>query len=376
MDKAQKKRSREEDDQEADQARREEDYQARLEEVVRRRTRREARLHAFDEERAGRKTRKEAREEAREERERRMREEREATLHAFDEERAGRKTRKEAREEAREERERRMREEREWMMRAERERRMREEARRAREELDRREMRRMREEAHRAREEIDRRERRRIREEAHRAREELDRRPVDLSESDSDENDESKGSTLTPRTEYYNTIKSTALHMADSELFQVNYNSRDQFRKYVNLTKTRRRKNDCGYQTLFALGLLHVKPAKKGAKKANRTQRGVDIEALEKMLASNFDGDIKLTDAPLHVVEIIAFLGQHLREGYATFIVLPHHAIVAYNHEGVVYYYDPQQNKPIQLNPHENFWYFRNISEERKVFTPVSCGLT
>lgn len=256
---------------------------------------------------------------------------------------------------------------------------MRYEARRAREEIDLRERRRIREQARRAREAIDLRERRIIREQAHLAREELDRRPVDLSESDSNENEESTGSTLTPRTEYYNTIKSTALHMADSELFQVNYNSRDQFRKYANLTKTRRRKKDCGYQTLFALGLLHVKPAKKGAKKANRTQRGVQIEAIEKMLVSNFglnEGDINCTDDPLNSTDIIAFLSQHLKEGYATIIVIPHHAIVAYNDEGVVYFYDPQKNTQILLNPRWNFWYFRNIFEQRKVFTPVSCDLT
>ena len=337
MDKAQKKRFREEDDQEADQALRDRE-ETRLEEVVRRRTREED-YQARLEEDVRRRTRREA-----------------ADLHARDEEKAGRKTRKER----------------------ERVRRMRYEANRAREELDRRERRRVREKAHRA-EELDRQEVRRRREEAHRAREELDRRPVDLSESDSDENEESKGSTLTPRTEYYNTIKSTALHMADSELFQVNYNSRDQFRKYANLTKTRRRKKDCGYQTLFALGLLHVKAAKKGAKKANRTQRGLKILAIQKMLVSNFglnEGDIECTDDPLNSTEIIAFLSQHLREGYATIIVLPHHAIVAYNDEGVVYFYDPQQNTQIFLNPRWDFWYFRNIFEQRKVFTPVSCDLT
>ena len=114
----------------------------------------------------------------------------------------------------------------------------------------------------------------------------------DLSTSSSSSDDSSLSSSGdSPRTEYHKTYFAKPVHMISVRLFQVSFDSTDQFHKYRNLTpKNKGPKIDCAYQTLFALGLLPVKPAKKGAKLVNRNGKiGVMFKDIIDRLITNFE---------------------------------------------------------------------------------------
>jgi len=68
----------------------------------------------------------------------------------------------------------------------------------------------------------------------------------------------------TPRTQYACRFKKP-IYLSERDLFQIHFDTPDQFIQYTNLSKTP--KLDCGYQSLFALGLLEVEHAKKVQKK-------------------------------------------------------------------------------------------------------------
>jgi len=64
----------------------------------------------------------------------------------------------------------------------------------------------------------------------------------------------------TPRTKYACRFK-TPIYLSERDLFQIHFDTPEQFKKYTNLSKAP--KLDCGYQSLFALDLLEVEHAKK-----------------------------------------------------------------------------------------------------------------
>jgi hypothetical protein len=76
----------------------------------------------------------------------------------------------------------------------------------------------------------------------------------------------------TPRTKYSCRYFKKPIQMSKNELFQINFDKPDQFKKYVNLSKEPTL--DCGYQSLFALGLLEVEHAKKSSEEVNTKGKG------------------------------------------------------------------------------------------------------
>ena len=71
----------------------------------------------------------------------------------------------------------------------------------------------------------------------------------------------------TPRTKYTCKFFKKQIYLSERELFQIHFDTPDQFKEYANLSKSP--KLDCGYQSLFALGLLEVEHAKKSAEEVN-----------------------------------------------------------------------------------------------------------
>ena len=70
----------------------------------------------------------------------------------------------------------------------------------------------------------------------------------------------------TPRTQYACRFKKP-IYLSERDLFQIHFDTPDQFIQYTNLSKAP--KLDCGYQSLFALGLLQAEHAKKSAEEVN-----------------------------------------------------------------------------------------------------------
>ena len=207
-----------------------------------------------------------------------------------------------------------------------------------------------------------------------------------------DESTSSSSSGESPRTAYHKRYFAKPVHMNSKDLFQVSFDSTDQFNEYENLTpKNKEDKIDCGYQTLFALGLLHVKPAKKGAKIVNRYgKEGVNFNDIIKMLTTNFELDdeleMRFIDMPdfLKNAYLYGFLKKELENGYATILLIngllingriTNHFIVAYKHNDRIFYYDPQQNKHVIIQDFFKVAFLYNKSKIKKTFTSTRCLL-
>ena len=91
----------------------------------------------------------------------------------------------------------------------------------------------------------------------------------------------------TPRTKYSCRYFKKPIQMSKNELFQISFDTPEQFKKYVNLSKDP--KLDCGYQSLFALGLLEVEHAKKSAEEVNTKGKvGIFTNELRTFFRINF----------------------------------------------------------------------------------------
>jgi hypothetical protein len=76
---------------------------------------------------------------------------------------------------------------------------------------------------------------------------------------------EPKETKATPRTQYTCNYFKKPIYLSERDLFQIHFDTPDQFIQYTNLSKAP--KLDCGYQSLFSLGLLEVEHAKKVQRK-------------------------------------------------------------------------------------------------------------
>jgi hypothetical protein len=161
-------------------------------------------------------------------------------------------------------------------------------------------------------------------------------------------------------------------------LFQIHFDSPDQFKKYTNLSKAP--KLDCGYQTLFALGLLEVEHAKKSAEEVNtKGTVGIFTNELRTFFRINFGFTSKESIQAYDSDDTKTFLENYLENNYATILLLKFakngHYIVGYKWKNKVYFYDPQQNKHVKVEKKIKFSFFKVKVENTKVFTPIQKSI-
>lgn len=182
----------------------------------------------------------------------------------------------------------------------------------------------------------------------------------------------------TPRTKYSCRYFKKPIQMSKNELFQIKFDTPDQFKKYVNLSKSP--KLDCGYQSLFALGLLEVEHAKKSAEEVNTKGKvGIFTNELRTFFRLNFGFTSKESIHTYDTDDTKKFLENHLENNYATIVLLEFakngHYIVGYKWKNKVYFYDPQQNKHVKVDKKIKFTFFKVKVEGPKVFTPIQKSL-
>lgn len=182
----------------------------------------------------------------------------------------------------------------------------------------------------------------------------------------------------TPRTKYSCRYFEKPIQMSKNELFQVGFDTPNQFKKYVNLSKAP--KLDCGYQSLFALGLLEVEHAKKSAEEVNTKGKvGIFTDKLTTFFRINFGFTSKESIQAYDSKDTKTFLENHLENNYATILLLQFakngHYIVGYKWKNKVYFYDPQQNKHIKVDKKIKFSFFKVKVEGPKVFTPIQKSI-
>lgn len=162
------------------------------------------------------------------------------------------------------------------------------------------------------------------------------------------------------------------------ELFQIHFDTPDQFKEYANLSKSP--KLDCGYQSLFALGLLEVEHAKKSAEEVNTKGKvGIFTNELKTFFRVNFGFK---PEENIYVYErrfIKIFLENNLANNHATMLLLNFekngHYIVAYKYKDVVHFYDPQKSKHRTVDEKTPFDYFKVKVNGPKLFQPIQKSL-
>jgi hypothetical protein len=182
----------------------------------------------------------------------------------------------------------------------------------------------------------------------------------------------------TPRTKYSCRYFKKPIQMSKNELFQIHFDKPDQFKKYVNLSKAPTL--DCGYQSLFALGLLEVEHAKKSAEEVNRKGKfGIFTDELRTFFRINFGFTSKESIEAYNTNDAKNFLEALLENNYATILLLEFekngHYIVSYKWKNKVYFYDPQQNKHIKVDKKNKFHFFKVKVDGPKVFTSIQKSL-
>lgn len=188
---------------------------------------------------------------------------------------------------------------------------------------------------------------------------------------------EPKETKATPRTQYACRFKNP-IYLSERDLFQIHFDTPDQFIQYTNLSKAP--KLDCGYQSLFALGLLEVEHAKKSAEEVNKKGKvGIFTNELRTFFRINFGFTPNET---IHTYErrfIKLFLENNLANNHATIILLHFakngHYIVAYKYKDVVHFYDPQANKHRTVDEKTSFYYFKVKVDGPKLFKPIQKSL-
>ena len=182
--------------------------------------------------------------------------------------------------------------------------------------------------------------------------------------------------TATPRTQYACRFKKP-IYLSERELFQIHFDTPDQFTNYVNLSKAP--KLDCGYQSLFALGLLEVEHAKKSAEEVNTKGKvGIYNKELMTFFRVNFGFTSKETIEVYNRHYIKLFLKHHLANNHATILLLQlksGHYIVAYKYKDVVHFYDPQASKHREVDEKTLFYYFKVTLDGPKLFQPIQKSL-
>ena len=182
--------------------------------------------------------------------------------------------------------------------------------------------------------------------------------------------------TATPRTQYACRFKKP-IYLSERELFQIHVDT-DRFKDYTNLSKAP--KLDCGYQSLFALGLLEVEHAKKSAEEVNKKGKlGIYTNELKTFFRINFGFTPEET---IHTYErrfIKLFLENKLGNNHATILLLHlaknGHYIVAYKYKDVVHFYDPQATKHLKVDETMSFVYFNVKVDGPKLFQPIQKSL-
>lgn len=180
----------------------------------------------------------------------------------------------------------------------------------------------------------------------------------------------------TPRTTYSRRFKQIV--MSKNKMFQVHFDSPEQFTKYVNLSNAP--KLDCGYQTLFALGLLNAKDAKKGAEEVNaKGTKGIHHNDIKMFLRTNFEFKPTETIISKKSWHAEKFLEDKLENNHATILLLQYewggHYVIAYKYKNKIYFFDSQRNKHIKVEDKTFFFYLKVKVEEEKIFKPIQCEL-
>ena len=186
-----------------------------------------------------------------------------------------------------------------------------------------------------------------------------------------------KDKLVTPRTQYACRFKKP-IYLSERDLFQIHFDTPDQFIQYTNLSKAP--KLDCGYQSLFALGLIEVEHAKKSAQEVNTKGKvGIFTNELRTFFRLNFGFTPNET---IHTYErrfIKLFLENNLANNHATILLLHFakngHYIVAYKYKDVVHFYDPQANKHRTVDEKTSFDYFKVKVDGPKLFKPIQKSL-
>lgn len=182
----------------------------------------------------------------------------------------------------------------------------------------------------------------------------------------------------TPRTKYTCKFFKKQIYLSERELFQIHFDTPDQFKEYANLSKSP--KLDCGYQSLFALGLLEVEHAKKSAEEVNTKGKvGIFTNELKTFFRVNFGFK---PEENIDVYErrfIKIFLENNLANNHATMLLLNFekngHYIVAYKYKDVVHFYDPQKSKHRTVDEKTPFDYFKVKVNGPKLFQPIQKSL-
>ena len=177
---------------------------------------------------------------------------------------------------------------------------------------------------------------------------------------------------ISPRTTYRKLTKENQITMvgtsnpSKNNIFRIKIdNPIELFSNYRNLANPNRVGNDCGFQTLFALGLLDRNEALKGAKSVNiarnalnMTDVGLNLGTVRKHICSIFG--LKETDLrtrfhynpdminPISVDELVDFFAINLENNMATFVRIAWdteigHFIVVFKQNDLVQVFDPQR---------------------------------
>jgi hypothetical protein len=182
----------------------------------------------------------------------------------------------------------------------------------------------------------------------------------------------------TPRTKYTCKYFKKPIYLSERELFQIHFDTPDQFENYANLSKSP--KLDCGYQSLFALGLLEVEHAKKSAHDVNTKGKvGIFTNELRTFFRINFGFTPTERIHSLETYNAKVFLESKLANNHATMILLNFekngHYIVAYKYKDVVHFYDPQKSKHRTVDEKTPFDYFKVKVDSPKLFQPIQKSL-
>jgi len=207
-----------------------------------------------------------------------------------------------------------------------------------------------------------------------------------------------------PRTHYAKTYHAKPVYLLpNTKLFQVSFDDPKQFSMYKRITE--KTKVECFIQTLFSLGLRKVNDAKADVEGMQTAKKGVHWSEAKKYIATSFgleldNLDIKWlmkkdgSEATSFAPKLSAFLKLHLDDNHATIYMIMFknyqndrllgHFTVAYKHNNVVKYFDPQKREEFTAPPKslvtgyypENFAYFdiKGVTEP-KLLQVQSCPI-
>jgi len=177
---------------------------------------------------------------------------------------------------------------------------------------------------------------------------------------------------VSPRTTYHRLTRENEIMMVGTDnpsphnIFRIRIpNTIKMFTNYRNLSNPNRVNHDCGYQMLFALGLLDRDAAVKGAKSINialhnfgKSQVGLNLSTVRKHICKMFG--LKETDLrtaynhypewkyPISPGEISTFFDANLENNMATFLRIAWqaelgHFVIVFKENNRVLVFDPQR---------------------------------